>query len=187
MVHNSLETTRTVQNYPFSPKTVQTPLKLPELLQKLPEPLSKLSELPQNSEWTDIRSEKCTSFLQYYNLCDVISHILRIWKIFWFLTIVFSCQQSFWCLFWRTLPLIWATHKYGPYIPNYIKSAYNKTPPCCRWNHRSFHSQSNNKYWRWLDCLTQQKGTEPARRITRNTFESNAWPPIEITMLYHVL
>ena len=125
--------------------------------------------------------------LPYNDLCDVISHILRIEKIFWFLTIVFSCQQSFWCLFWRTLPLIWATHKYGPYIPNYIKSAYNKTPPCCRWNHRSFHSQSNNKYWRWLDCLTQQKGTEPARRITRNTFESNAWPPIEITMLYHVL
>ena len=92
-------------------------------------------------------------------------------KIFWFLTIVFSCQQSFWCLFWRTLPLIWAAQKYGPYIPNYIKSAYNKTPPCCRWNHRSFHSQSNNKYWRWLDCLTQQKGTEPARRITRNTFK----------------
>ena len=109
--------------------------------------------------------------LPYNDLCDVISHILRIWKIFWFLTIVFSCQQSFWCLFWRTLPLIWAAQKYGPYIPNYIKSAYNKTPPCCRWNHRSFHSQSNNKYWRWLDCLTQQKGTEPARRITRNTFK----------------
>ena len=109
--------------------------------------------------------------LLYNDLCDVISHILRIWKIFWFLTIVFSCQQSFWCLFWRTLPLIWAAQKYGPYIPNYIKSAYNKTPPCCRWNHRSFHSQSNNKYWRWLDCLTQQKGTEPARRITRNTFK----------------
>ena len=53
---------------------------------------------------------------------------------------------------------------------NFIKSAYNKTPPCCRWNHRSFQSQSNNKYWRWLDCLTQQKGTEPARRLTRNTF-----------------